>query len=374
MQHMAGVRSTVAFGTVALEAQASVSRRSDAIGADPRTGQDCVKLIESSGSVGFDRYDLETGLVSPSPGFCQIYGLDTTEPRPLDYFQSFVHPADRHSGQFGAALIRSGARLTREMRIVRPDGIVRWLSFKGEVVLGRDLSPDHVLGIWMDVTDLRAAAELLDQSRKRFQTLAEACGAVTWTATENGVQLSMDLEGWCSLSGQPVDAAAGGGWIELIHPQDRIRLQQTWLQCCATGNNLDTDVRLVKAGASEIWLKMRAKALRNADGRIVEWLGVIFPRPVASGAGGPGCSSASATRPIRLTSEQVRAARGLLGWSGQDLARASKVSISTIRRLEEQSGPLQVRHKLHLNIRQAFEKAGIDFTFGPDVQPGVRPR
>ncbi len=359
---------------VAREAELPVPRRSDISGFDPRIGQDCVKLIESSGGVGFDCYDLETGLVSPSPGFCQLYGLDSTEARPLDYFQSFVHPADRHTGQFGETLIRTGARLTRELRIVRADGIVRWLSFKGEVVLGQDLSPDHVLGIWMDVTDLRCAAELLDQSRKRFQTLAQACGAVTWTASENGVQLSLDLEGWCALSGQPRDAAAGGGWIEIIHPQDRIRLRETWLQSCATGNNLDIDVRLIQTGASDLWLKMRAKAVRNAEGRIVEWLGVLLPRPFPAGADARSCASTSGGRQYRLTSEQVRAARGLLGWSGQDLARASKVSISTIRRIEEQTGPLQIRHKLHFDIRQAFEKAGIEFTFGPDVHPGVRPR
>jgi PAS domain S-box-containing protein len=340
-------------------------------GVDPRVSQDCLKLLEAGGGVGFDCYDLDTGLVSPSPGFCQIYGLDSTESRPLGFFQSFVHPADRHTGQFGEFLIRSGARLTRDMRIIRADGFVRWLSFRGEVVLGQDLRPNRVLGIWTDVTYTRAAAEVLQQSRMRFQALALACGAVVWTALENGTQVAMDLDAWCRLTGQPREAAVDSGWLDMLHPQDRDRLREAWLQCCVTGANLDINARLIRPGGSDMWLNVRAKALRNEDGKIVEWLGVITAGSPA-GTTSPGLSIGGPR--VQLTSEQVRAARGLLGWSGIDLARASKVSISTIRRLEEQGGPLQIRHRLQLNIRQAFEKAGIEFIFETDAAPGVRPR
>jgi len=43
-----------------------------------------------------------------------------------------------------------------------------------------------------------------------------------------------------------------------------------------------------------------------------------------------------------LTGRQLRAARGLLGWTAQDLANASKVGVATIRRAEAGDGPVRM--------------------------------
>jgi hypothetical protein len=43
-----------------------------------------------------------------------------------------------------------------------------------------------------------------------------------------------------------------------------------------------------------------------------------------------------------LTARQLRAACGLLGWTEQDLANASKVGLATIRRAEAGDGPVRM--------------------------------
>jgi transcriptional regulator with XRE-family HTH domain len=58
---------------------------------------------------------------------------------------------------------------------------------------------------------------------------------------------------------------------------------------------------------------------------------------------------------------QVKAARALLAWSQQDLARASGVSEPTIGRLEAADGVLGGRGETADKIRGALEKAGIEF-------------
>ena len=73
---------------------------------------------------------------------------------------------------------------------------------------------------------------------------------------------------------------------------------------------------------------------------------------------------------LQLTSELVRAARALLRWDQSELARASSVSLGTIKRLEAKPGIL-IAHALTLiAIRSALEAAGIDFTNGE--RPGLR--
>jgi transcriptional regulator with XRE-family HTH domain len=71
-----------------------------------------------------------------------------------------------------------------------------------------------------------------------------------------------------------------------------------------------------------------------------------------------------------ITSEQIRAARSLLRWEQRDLARASGVGLSNIKRLETIPGPLAAREGTIEALRRALEAAGIDFTDG--ARPGVR--
>ena len=44
----------------------------------------------------------------------------------------------------------------------------------------------------------------------------------------------------------------------------------------------------------------------------------------------------------KLTGRQIRAGRGLLGWTAQELARASRVGVATIRRAETEDGPVRM--------------------------------
>ncbi|MGF6227972.1 DNA-binding XRE family transcriptional regulator [Inquilinus ginsengisoli] len=71
------------------------------------------------------------------------------------------------------------------------------------------------------------------------------------------------------------------------------------------------------------------------------------------------------------TPGQIRAARGFLGLSQAELARAAGVSVPTIKRSESDSDQaLKVSGEMRARIRAALEQAGIEFTNG-DV-PGVR--
>lgn len=62
-----------------------------------------------------------------------------------------------------------------------------------------------------------------------------------------------------------------------------------------------------------------------------------------------------------LTGAQVRAARALLKWSAEVLADSSRLGIATVRRAEAQDGPLTSTPANMQAIREAFERAGIEF-------------
>lgn len=62
-----------------------------------------------------------------------------------------------------------------------------------------------------------------------------------------------------------------------------------------------------------------------------------------------------------ITAEQLRAARGLLGWFQSELAARAGLSLPTVKRVESQSGP-RVSDEARMKLRKALEAAGVGFT------------
>ena len=73
-----------------------------------------------------------------------------------------------------------------------------------------------------------------------------------------------------------------------------------------------------------------------------------------------------------ITSDQIRAARAMLRWSGKDLAARTGLGFSTLMRLESLEGVPSTHAKTLEVIENTFNKAGIEFVGSPDDGPGVR--
>jgi len=75
-----------------------------------------------------------------------------------------------------------------------------------------------------------------------------------------------------------------------------------------------------------------------------------------------------------LTSAQLRAARSLIRWSAEDLARETALSVATIRRAELADAETSMTAANDLAVRRALESAGVEFIDENGGGPGVRLR
>ena len=71
---------------------------------------------------------------------------------------------------------------------------------------------------------------------------------------------------------------------------------------------------------------------------------------------------------------KIRAARALLRWSAEDLARASTLGVTTIRRAELTEAQTSMTTANDLAVRRALEAAGVEFIDDNGGGPGVRLR
>jgi hypothetical protein len=80
-------------------------------------------------------------------------------------------------------------------------------------------------------------------------------------------------------------------------------------------------------------------------------------------------------KPKPLTSAQLRAARALLRWSAEDLARESNLGVTTIRRAELAERETSMTMANDLCVRRTLEAAGVEFIDeNGGGGPGVRLR
>lgn len=76
----------------------------------------------------------------------------------------------------------------------------------------------------------------------------------------------------------------------------------------------------------------------------------------------------------KISGAQMRAARALLRWTALDLAKASKVGVATIRRVEVIDGEISATSANQAALRRALEHAGVEFIEENGGGAGVRLR
>jgi transcriptional regulator with XRE-family HTH domain len=73
-----------------------------------------------------------------------------------------------------------------------------------------------------------------------------------------------------------------------------------------------------------------------------------------------------------LSTCQIRAARALLRWSAEELAKSSGIGVATIRRIELTEGVPSSNARTLERLKRALEAAGVEFIGSAENDPGVR--
>jgi PAS domain S-box-containing protein len=117
--------------------------------------------------IGSWEWDIPSNRLTCSDGLFAIYGIAAEEfdghyePSNTQY----IHPADRKRVETEMQrAVETGAPVDVEYRIIRPDGRVRRLHSRAELSADAAGNPLRLTGTAQDVTELRAAAEVLHQT------------------------------------------------------------------------------------------------------------------------------------------------------------------------------------------------------------------
>lgn len=163
---------------VVLETNRDISERKQ-IEIALSESEERLRLAVDAGQIGTWDWDIARDQITWSKHVYEVHGLNPENfDGRLQSFEKIVHEEDRP--RVAAAIkgaIESGTPYSIEMRVVRPNGELRWVFANGQVFYDSARKPVRMLGATVDITDRKRAEEKLEHAvRERTARLRETVG------------------------------------------------------------------------------------------------------------------------------------------------------------------------------------------------------
>ncbi|HEV3004797.1 MAG TPA: response regulator, partial [Pirellulales bacterium] len=124
----------------------------------------------------------------------------------------------------------------------------------------------------VDIAELKLAEQELRESEHRWRSLTEALPQLVWAARPDGACDYFSTQ-WTQHTGVPEGRLLGWQWLELLHPDDRERTREFWLNSVAGRGPYDVEYRVRRSDGVYRWFKTRGVPMRDGEGRIFKWFG-----------------------------------------------------------------------------------------------------
>ncbi len=237
-----------------------------------------IDRVTNAAGVGIWSVDTETHKIEWNEQMYRLYGLALGEPPPRNdrWLNELVHPEDREIARSHRPIVGTGPQgLHAEFRIVRPNGVVRWVASwsRREVLGGRDLA----FGVNLDITNLQRAQTELRQMQERARLATESAGIGTWERDLRTGNAKWDAQMY-RLRGLPVgpETPPDDMRYAAYHPDDMPSIDRNKTRAGADGDTYENEFRVVFPDGSIRWLATRGLVKRDAHGEPERMFGVTW--------------------------------------------------------------------------------------------------
>lgn len=158
--------------------------------------------------------------------------------------------------------------------MVRQDGT----QFTGQVLLSliRDSGGARIglIGYVLDVTERRKAEHALAESERNLRSLTDLSPVGIYRSDPQG-QITYVNDRWLEFLGLTATEAAGDGWINAVHPDDREASIAKWQHFVNAGEPYTNVVRVVRPDGTMAWMYSQATQEYDDGGNLIGYVGTI---------------------------------------------------------------------------------------------------
>lgn len=229
-------------------------------------------MLTSAQMIAWDM-DLVTNRLVCTANAHEVWGMQEGT---IEEFFAIIHPDDRP--QMTAAVERAIAGETgyfQEYRVIRSDGMTRWLNSRGQVYRDETGRGVRLIGLSVDVTEhkhtdaqLRKSEERLRAANERFQLAAKAvnCLIYDWDIQKNRVERTDGLTRMLGYSLEEAEPTAAW-WRDRIHPEDIPPIQEQAVAILAKEDYFTCEYRVLNKANQYIYVMDQCLVVeRDAEG------------------------------------------------------------------------------------------------------------
>src|SRR6267378_1731868 len=180
----------------------------------------------------------------------------------------FLHPDDHEEmRRVGSDNLRTGGTTEASCRIRDAQGNYRWFLSRTQPLRATDGTVQYWIGINLDIEERKRAEQ-------EVRNIVDTIPAIVWVARPDGSNTYANSR-FVAYSGMVPAQTAGSGWREAIHPDDLEKHDGRWRASVAGGEPHESEVRFRGADGEYRWHLDRGLPLRDEDGNIIKWYGVV---------------------------------------------------------------------------------------------------
>jgi PAS domain S-box-containing protein len=147
-----------------------------------------------------------------------------------------------------------------------------YVNFSYEPLYNSQGIIDGVMTVGSDVTEQVLSHKIIEASEKRFRLLADSMPQHVWTADPHG-NLNYYNQYIFNYTGLSIEQLNTGGWMQIVHPEDREKNSGEWAASVSTGKDFLFEHRFRRHDGEYRWQLSHAKPQRDEKGNIQMWVG-----------------------------------------------------------------------------------------------------
>jgi len=159
-----------------------------------------------------------------------------------------------------------------ELKIIRKDGVARWLkSYVRIIKEDEDENTERLYGGLVDITHNKVFLETLRESEEKFKTSFEASNVGKSITSLNG-EINVN-QAFCDMLGYSAEELKGKTWREFT-PKEEIPVVEAYLQPLLDGEKKSTrfNKSYIGKGGHAIWCDVSVTLIRDKDDKPLHYL------------------------------------------------------------------------------------------------------
>ena len=235
--------------------------------------------IFNSAPVGIFQSSPDGKFIKVNPMMASIFGYNSPDEM-LDIITDIgkqIHLSVENRNRFTGLLNEHGVVEKFEAKNLKKDGSIIWTSTNARAVRGRNGKVLYYEGFITDITTQKNAQLALSDAENKYRTLIEQMPAAAYVNMKNGFGNFFSNQQIVTISGYTAEEwkNVSGLWMDIIHPEDRQKVQDEHERTLQSGESFNVEYRLNAKDGRVVWVHNIASLVLDDNNLPLHWQGIL---------------------------------------------------------------------------------------------------